>query len=108
MVRPQTDSANAASDWDRLDLRFPVRYWPTFQRVAEEMDQEPYSLLAIARRESGLFALARSKVGARGLMQVMPATARSVAKAQGETYAARARCISPRLILRSAVLIMLS
>ena len=71
-----TDSANATSDWDRLDLRFPVRYWPTFQRVAKEMDQEPYSLLAIARR-SGLFALARSKVGARGLMRVMPATARS-------------------------------
>lgn len=92
-----TDSANAASDWDRLDLRFPVRYWPTFQRVAEEMDQEPYSLLAIARRESGLFALARSKVGARGLMQVMPATARSVAKARGETYRGASSLYQPEV-----------
>ena len=92
-----TDSANAASDWDRLDLRFPVRYWPTFQRVAEETDQEPYSLLAIARRESGLFALARSKVGARGLMQVMPATARSVAKARGETYRGASSLYQPEV-----------
>jgi len=92
-----TDSANAASDWDRLDLRFPVRYWSTFQRVAEETDQEPYSLLAIARRESGLFALARSKVGARGLMQVMPATARSVAKARGETFRGASSLYQPEV-----------
>ena len=92
-----TDSANAAFDWDRLDLRFPIRYWPTFQRVAAEMDQDPYSLLAIARRESGLFALARSKVGARGLMQVMPATARSVAKVRGETYRGASSLYQPEV-----------
>jgi len=92
-----TDSANAAFDWDRIDLRFPIRYWSTFQRVAEETDQESYSLLAIARRESGLFALARSKVGARGLMQVMPATARSVAKARGETYRGASSLYQPEV-----------
>ena len=52
-----TDSANAASDWDRLDLRFPVRYWPTFQRVAEETDQEPYSLLAMLDERVGYLRL---------------------------------------------------
>ena len=81
-----TDAANAGASWDRLDLRFPRGYWQIFRSVAEELEVDPYELLAIARRESGLYPRARSKVGARGLMQLMPATARSVARARKEVY----------------------
>ena len=81
-----TDAANAGASWDRLDLRFPHSYWQIFQSVAEELQVDPYELLSLARRESGLYSRARSKVGARGLMQLMPATARSVAKARKEVY----------------------
>ena len=81
-----TDAANAGVSWDRLDLRFPRGYWQIFRSVAKELEVDPYELLSIARRESGLYPRARSKVGAAGLMQLMPATARSVARARKEVY----------------------
>ena len=80
------DAAIAAGNWDRLDLRFPYAFWEEFQKAAIEKSQDPFALIALARRESGLNPLARSKVGARGLMQVMPSTARNVAKQQGVVY----------------------
>jgi len=81
-----TDAANAGGSWDRLDLRFPRSYWETFESVADALEVDPYELLSVARRESGLYPRARSKVGARGLMQLMPATARSVANDRNEVY----------------------
>ena len=70
------DAANAGSDWDRLDLRFPVAYWEAFEKAGVTHQIDSHLLLALSRRESGLYALAKSKAGARGLMQVMPSTAR--------------------------------
>jgi soluble lytic murein transglycosylase len=80
------DAAITGGNWDRLDLRFPYAFWEEFQTAAKDTDQDPFVLIALARRESGLNPLARSKVGARGLMQLMPATARSVAKENGVSY----------------------
>ena len=81
-----TDAANAGRAWNRLDLRFPKTYWEQFDRAAAVVEQDAYELIAIARRESGLWAKAQSAVGARGLMQVMPATARSVAQSEDIQY----------------------
>jgi soluble lytic murein transglycosylase len=46
--------------------------------------------MAIARRESAFFAQARSPVGARGLMQIMPATGKQVASSLGRTHSTSA------------------
>ena len=90
-----TDAANAGASWNRLDLRFPHSYWQIFQSVGDELQVDPYELLSLARRESGLYPRARSKVGARGLMQLMPATARSVANERKEVYGGASSLYDP-------------
>lgn len=77
------DAANEAKAWGRLDLRFPMAYQDTFNKHAS-MQQLPSSeLMAIARRESAFFPQVSSPVGARGLMQIMPATGKQVASRLG-------------------------
>ncbi len=89
------DAANSGAIWDRLDLRFPAVHWEEFQRIAALQQLDAYELIAVARRESGLYPLARSKVGARGLMQLMPSTARSMAAKQNDRYLGDASLYQP-------------
>ncbi|GHA27200.1 transglycosylase SLT domain-containing protein [Oceanisphaera arctica] len=69
--------------WDHLDLRFPVVYRELFQRQARKLGVDEATLFAIARQESAFYEQARSPVGAGGLMQLMPATARETARKHG-------------------------
>jgi soluble lytic murein transglycosylase len=63
------------------DRGYPVRTAPTGEDVAE-----PAFVFAIARQESSFDPLARSSVGARGLMQLMPRTAAGLARRLGLGY----------------------
>jgi soluble lytic murein transglycosylase len=66
------------------DAAFPLLDLPPAARGADR--PEPALVLAIARQESEFDPQAVSPVGARGLMQIMPATARMTAKRAGVTY----------------------
>ncbi len=77
------DAANASRHWNALDLRFPLAYVDDFQRRAQSRAVPVSELMAIARRESAFFPSARSPVGARGLMQLMPSTGIAVARKEG-------------------------
>jgi soluble lytic murein transglycosylase len=70
-----------AGDWDDLELRFPISHHDTVLTAAREESLEPQWVFAVLRQESAFQPDARSSAGAMGLMQVMPATARQVAKA---------------------------
>jgi soluble lytic murein transglycosylase len=59
------------------DHRYPVVPLP---HVVEAGHGEGAVLLAIVRQESGFDVAAVSRAGARGLMQLMPATARNIAR----------------------------
>jgi len=50
----------------------------TFQKYAEKYELDPLMLMAQAYQESKLHERARSHAGARGIMQLMPATAREM------------------------------
>jgi membrane-bound lytic murein transglycosylase MltF len=50
----------------------------TFQKYAEQYELDPLMLMAQAYQESRLKEKARSHAGARGIMQLMPATAREM------------------------------
>ncbi|MYA18538.1 MAG: transglycosylase SLT domain-containing protein [Gammaproteobacteria bacterium] len=64
---------------DLVAVRFPTPYLDLYQRNAFEANLPTGLLLAVSRRESAFNPRARSPAGARGLMQLMPATARLIA-----------------------------
>jgi soluble lytic murein transglycosylase len=84
--RMAIDAAARAKAWDALDLRFPLPYQNTFERYASAQKVPSSELMAIARRESAFYPQARSPVGARGLMQIMPATGKQVASSIGQSH----------------------
>ncbi len=61
----------------------PDAYYPVTELAFYSVDISGELAMAIARQESELYAGAQSHVGARGLMQVMPATAQEVANKLG-------------------------
>lgn len=65
--------------WDDLELRFPLQHGETVKHHATRNALEPAWVYAVIRQESAFNHRARSPAGARGLMQLMPATARLVA-----------------------------
>jgi soluble lytic murein transglycosylase len=66
--------------WDDLDIRFPKPHLPMFQELAQDRNINRTWAIAVARQESAYNPEAKSRVGARGLMQLMPATAKQTAK----------------------------
>lgn len=65
--------------WDDMQLRFPLAYADLFASAANEHNIQPHLLFAVARQESAFMHDVRSPAGARGLMQLMPGTARETA-----------------------------
>ena len=88
------EAAAAAQAWHRVDLRFPVIYKTEFEKASDESGLEFEQLLAVARRESALASNAVSEVGARGLMQLLPSTARLTARKHNYRYS-RSRLMRP-------------
>ncbi len=70
----------------RLGLVLPTPYYPVTGLAAGGGAMHPALLMAVARQESELNPEAISHAGARGLMQVMPATAESVSRRLGLAY----------------------
>jgi soluble lytic murein transglycosylase len=90
------DLACAAQVWDRCintsertkveidqQQRFPMPFRDEVLRRAKEIDLDPAYVYGLIRQESRFIMDARSVVGASGLMQVMPATARWTARKIG-------------------------
>lgn len=76
-----------ASDRTRVEIdlntRFPMPYRKELLAKAREIGVDPAYVYGLIRQESRFIIDARSSVGASGLMQVMPATARWTAKKIG-------------------------
>lgn len=71
---------------NQLSLRFPLAYKDSISLYSKKYAVAPEFIYAIIRQESGFRDDATSSVGARGLMQVMPYTARVVSKADKIPY----------------------
>jgi soluble lytic murein transglycosylase len=79
---------------------FPRRYRALVREAAEEFGLDPLLVAALVHRESGFRPEARSRAGARGLMQLMPATAEEVAGKLGLDGYSEAMLEEPRVNLR--------
>jgi soluble lytic murein transglycosylase len=66
-----------------LEQRFPTPFREAVVRRAREINLDPAFVYGLIRQESRFIMDARSTVGASGLMQVMPATARWTARKLG-------------------------
>ena len=79
---------------NQLLLRFPIPYQTTINTYAKSYQVPQEFIYAIIRQESGFKDDAVSCAGARGLMQVMPTTARVVAKQLRIDYKDKAELFS--------------
>lgn len=77
-----TDRVNSAA------LSHPMPYQSSVVRYSQQAGIDPAWAYGIMRQESRFVMTARSNVGASGLMQVMPDTAKYIARNLGETYSA--------------------
>lgn len=73
---------------DSLALSHPMPHQSAVVRYSRDAGIDPAWAYGIMRQESRFVPSARSNVGASGLMQVMPDTAKYIARNLGETYSA--------------------
>ena len=72
-------------EWDCALLRvvYPFPYRELLTSRAEELGLDPYLVAGLVRQESAFHPSIASPAGAIGLMQIMPATGRQLARASG-------------------------
>lgn len=75
-----------AKQWQAIDARFPLAWQDLFYKYSRQNVLEQSWLLAMARQESGFSTRAQSPVGAMGVLQLMPNTAKRLAKNMQTPY----------------------
>ncbi|MFP5410512.1 MAG: transglycosylase SLT domain-containing protein [Gammaproteobacteria bacterium] len=76
-------TAERTRDLHDFELRFIAPYRELAQKAARENGIDEAWVFGLMRQESRFINVARSRVGASGLMQIMPATARWIAQRLG-------------------------
>jgi soluble lytic murein transglycosylase len=85
----------AAGYYDDLEIRFPLAYRTPLAAQARAQGLDPAWVFAVARQESAFAADARSPAGALGLMQIMPATGRKIARDLNSRLASQEHLLQP-------------
>ena len=81
---PEIASTSIAdSPADAVSAYLPLRYADHLVAAADRFGLDPWVLAALARQESTFIAHARSPAGARGVLQLLPSTARLHSRALG-------------------------
>lgn len=94
---PAIRTISQAKYWDDLDIRFPMAHRSSLINAAKSRELHPSWVFAITRQESAFMADARSHVGATGLMQLMPATAKETAKRFGIPLSSPRQVLNPNV-----------
>jgi soluble lytic murein transglycosylase len=86
--------------WDDLELRFPIEHRSLIEDAADVDAIAADWVLAVIRQESAFDSQAASHAGAVGLMQLLPATARDMARSAGEPAPSRIALLDPAQSIR--------
>jgi soluble lytic murein transglycosylase len=78
-----------SGDWRWYEWRFPMSYSALVNSHASARNLDPAWVMGLMRSESAMAEDAVSAAGARGLMQVTPATAKQLARRHGFNYEGR-------------------
>lgn len=78
-----TRSGHPAIVREFWETAYPLGWQGELRDAAARTGVDPFLLAAIVREESSFYPLALSRAGARGLMQLLPQTARTVAARRG-------------------------
>lgn len=76
-------TADSTKQMHNFDLRYPTPYRDLFKYAADDENVDEAWVYGLTRQESRFMDNAKSHVGASGLMQLMPATAKWAAKRKG-------------------------
>ncbi len=87
------DPALPRAFWETV---YPFAWRSDVTAAAQRAGIEPYLVAAVVREESSYYPRAVSRAGARGLMQLMPATARPMAEHRGLAFAGGELLDDPR------------
>lgn len=77
------DKKEILFDRNLLELLYPKPYFDQLTKVMKNTSIDPLVVLSLIRQESVFNPQARSPVGARGLMQLMPSTAKRLRRSVG-------------------------
>ncbi len=80
---------------DDIELRFPVLEKERITKYSKAQKIQPAYTMAVIRRESAFAHDARSRVGALGLMQIMPATGKVIARKLKVKYHSKQQLLLP-------------
>ncbi len=83
-----------------IDLLYPRHYYDTIELFSRRYSVDPILVLSIIRQESGFVAKALSPVSARGLLQLMPATGRELARRAGVSLGSVDRLYDPTVSIQ--------
>ena len=89
-----------ADYWDDLALRFPMSYLDQVQSNADWQQMDPAIIFGLIRQESMLDKNAKSAVGARGLMQIMPETGQQIARNLNEPWQTENSLFNPDINIK--------
>ncbi len=86
-----------ANEWNDIALRFPLNYAREIQDQATAQQVDPALIFGLLRQESAFDEMADSAVGAKGLMQVMPKTAKEIASELKQVWQRDSSLFNPNL-----------
>ena len=82
------------------DIFFPMVHWDTIKQEAKRHGIDPFTAAGLIRQESVFNPTAVSRVGARGLMQLMPSTGQLVAKREGVGSITNSDLFNPQINIK--------